>query len=100
MSEEQIPKEIADQPTPFNFVMSLAKALESRIDYNFNSIIQISMLVEYLYMQLEKKDLGIVLDEEFEKFQKERLEEIRSEFEKVTTQIKDVAEQDIDLEDK
>lgn len=99
MSEEKLPKEIADQPTPFNFVMSLAKALESRIDYNFNSIIQISMLVEYLYMKLEQKGLGIVLDEEFETFQKQRLEEIRSEFQKVSSELEETVSEKVDLKD-
>jgi hypothetical protein len=95
MSDQELPKEIAEQPTPFSFVMSLAKALESRIDYNFNSIIQMSMLIEYLYIQLEKKGIEIEMEEEFKAFQTERLEELRKEFEAAVTPLKE----NIDLKD-
>jgi hypothetical protein len=95
MSEQELPKEIADQPTPFSFVMSLAKALESRIDYNFNSIIQMSMLIEYLYIQLEKKGIEINMEEEFKTFQSERLEELKKEFESATSTLKE----NLDLKD-
>jgi len=91
-----MPKEVAEQPTPFGFTMNLAQALEARIDYNFNSIIQLSMLVEYLYDKLEDKGLGIQLDEEFHKFQEERLSEIKKQFEEVSSSMKDVAAQAVE----
>lgn len=80
---EKLPEEIKDQPVPLNFLITVADALESRIDYNFNSVIQISMLVEFLYNKLQEKGIEIPLDEEFEKFQNQRLEEIQSEFDKI-----------------
>jgi hypothetical protein len=106
---DNMPKEVADQPTPFGFTMNLAQALEARIDYNFNSIIQISMLVEYLYDKLEEKGISIELDEGFQKFQEERLADIKKQFEEVSASMKDVAteaadiavkEAIVDLEDK
>jgi DNA-binding transcriptional MerR regulator len=84
---DNMPKEVADQPTPFGFTMNLAQALESRIDYNFNSIIQLSMLVEFLYDKLEEKGLGIELDESFQKFQEERLADIKKQFQEITESV-------------
>ena len=83
MSNEQpqLTEELKERPVPFGFLMPLTEALESRIDYNFNALIQLSLLVEYLYMQLEEKDLKIELDETFEAFQKTRIDEIKSQFE-------------------
>ena len=92
---ERLPEDIKDQPVPLNFLITVADALESRIDYNFNSVIQISMLVEFLYNKLQEKGMEIPLDEEFETFQNERLKEIQSEFDKIKEKSnpEDAAEQ-------
>jgi hypothetical protein len=84
---EMLPDEMKDQPVPLNFLITVADALESRIDYNFNSVIQISMLVEFIYNKLKEKGIDIPLDEEFEQFQKTRFEEIQSEFDKMKTEV-------------
>ena len=47
-----LPDEVKDKPVPLQFLITVADALEGRIDYNFNSVIQISMLVEFLYNKL------------------------------------------------
>lgn len=81
MSEEN-PLEV----TP-DFVMTVAQTLESRIDYNFNSVMQISLLVEFLYQTLEEQGIEIPLDEKFEAFQKERVEEIQRKFQEVAASM-------------
>ena len=81
--EEKLPPAAEDKPVPLNFLITIADALESRIDYNFNSIIQVSMLVEYLYNKLSDHGINIELDDEFKAFQESRLDEIKAEFSKI-----------------
>ena len=76
----EIPEDMKDKPVPFNFFVNVTSAIESRVDYNFNSIIQVSLLLEYLYDQLEEKDISIPLDEKFAKFAEARMEEIQQQF--------------------
>ena len=56
-------------------LINVLRGHEMRIDYNFNAMLQISMLLEYLYEALSKKGIEIDMTE-FEQFQKERIEEI------------------------
>lgn len=56
-------------------LINVLRGHEMRIDYNFNAMLQISMLLEYLYESLSKKGIEIDMTE-FEQFQKERIEEI------------------------
>ena len=70
MSNQELNDELKGRPVPFDFLMPLSQALEARIDYNFNSLIQLSLLIEYLYSELEKKGLKVELDEQFDEFQK------------------------------
>jgi len=81
-----LPDEVKDKPVPLQFLITVADALESRIDYNFNSVIQISMLVEFMYTKLKEKGIEIPLDGDFEEFQKTRLAEIQSEFNKIKSE--------------
>jgi len=76
-----LPEEMKDNPVPLSFLITVADALEGRIDYNFNSLIQISMLVEFIHTKLAEQGINIELDEEFKQFQETRLSEIQSEFE-------------------
>ena len=84
---DSLPDEVKDNPVPLKFLITVADALETRIDYNFNSLIQISMLVEFLYQKLAKQGIEIPLDEEFEEFQKTLFTEIQSEFDKIKDSI-------------
>ena len=86
-------------------LFKLFQAHEYRLDYNFNAIIHLSTLLEYLYDELEKKGIGIDM-EGFEEFQKGRLAEIEKTFselknnEEVTEKIKeDLQSADINLSD-
>ena len=94
---EQLNDELKEKSVPFGFLMPLAEALEARIDYNFNALIQMSLLVEYLYSTLEKQNLNVELGEEFESFQKVRIEEIKKQFEKAFD--KNEASSDLNLKD-
>ena len=102
---EMLPEDMKEQPVPLNFLITVADALESRIDYNFNSVIQISMLVEFMYNKLKEKGMEIPLDEEFEAFQKSRFEEIQAEFDKMKEQAdpekaaEEFLKQHVDLKD-
>lgn len=56
-------------------LINVLRGHEMRIDYNFNAMLQISMLLEYLYETLSKKGIEIDMTE-FEEFQKKRIDEI------------------------
>ena len=106
--QEQIDEQM-NQPASIKFLIDVAQAMETRIDYNFNSVIQVSLLVEFLYEALEKQNISIPLDEDFEKFQKARLAEIKSKFDEAVSEATDnlkkeaeeqkLKENDINLED-
>lgn len=97
MSEEnkniELDEETAKQNVPLGFLLNITKALESRVDYNFNNLIQLSLLIEFLYESLEKQGIKIPLDKQFEDFQENRLKEIKEEFDKhVNKEIKEITE--------
>ena len=86
LPSDSIPEEIANKATPFGFVVNLAQALEARIDYNFNSMIQLSILVEYLYEKLDQSGIKIDLtDEDFTAFQDSRITEIQEQLKEAAT---------------
>jgi len=100
MSEQELDKDLIGKPVPFDFLLPLSQALEARIDYNFNSLIQLSLLIEYLYDQLEAKGIEIKIDEEFDTFQQRRIKEIRSQFDETVSDIqKKTQEPEVDLKD-
>ena len=86
-----------NEPASIKFLIDVAQAMETRIDYNFNSVIQVSLLVEFLYEALEKQGISIPLDEEFQKFQEERLAEIRSKFDEAVAEATEELKQDPDI---
>ena len=92
MSDDQLDPKLQEQSVPFGFLIPLSQALEARIDYNFNSMIQLSLLVEYLYQELEEKDIQITMGDKFEAFQEERVAEIKKQFELQKTQMETDAE--------
>jgi hypothetical protein len=90
-----------NEPASVKFLIDVAQAMETRIDYNFNSVIQVSLLVEFLYEALEKQGIQIPLDQDFEEFQKNRLSEIKSKFDEAVSEATKELEPDseINLED-
>ena len=96
MSNDSTPS-INDVPLTSEFVFQIAQSLESRIDYNFNSIMQVSLLVEFLYQTLEEQGIEIPLDEKFEEFQSKRVQEIQNKFEEVAKQMtEDLAKETVE----
>lgn len=63
-------------------LLNILQAHEMRIDYNFNAMLQLSMLVEYLYEKLEEKGIQIPM-EPFEEFQKKRIQDIDETYKKM-----------------
>jgi len=86
--QEQIDEQM-NQPASIKFLIDVAQAMETRIDYNFNSLVQVSLLVEFLYEALEKQNISIPLDEDFQKFQESRLAEIKSKFDQAVSDATD-----------
>lgn len=102
MSNDELDPNVQEQPVPFGFLIPLSQALEARIDYNFNSMIQLSLLVEYLYQELEGKDIEIEMGDKFQAFQDERVKEIKAQFELQKTEAEaeaEIAESKINLKD-
>jgi len=65
-------------------------------------MIQLSLLVEYLYDQLEAKDIKIEMGDNFQKFQDERVAEIKKQFELQKAEVEaeaELQESDINLKD-
>jgi hypothetical protein len=100
--DDKLNPEVQDQPVPFGFLLPLAQALEARIDYNFNSMIQLSLLVEYLYQELEGQNVTIEMGDKFKVFQDERVAEIKNQFELQQAQNEaehELKDSSVDLED-
>jgi len=66
MSEQQTLQEL----------FQVVKGQDVRIDYNFNTLIQTSILVEFLFLKLSELNPDLKLEELFEEFQTQRLEEL------------------------
>ena len=67
---------------PIEEMLKIVQAHEMRIDYNFNAMLHVSMLLEYLYDSLEKA--GVKIDMEgFEEYQKVKLEEIQTSYDEI-----------------
>ena len=67
---------------PMEEMLKIVQAHEMRIDYNFNAMLHLSMLLEYLYDALEKLDIKIDM-EPFEEYQAKKLKEIESSYEEI-----------------
>lgn len=61
-----------------NEILEFLKAQDLRIDYNFNTIIQSSILIEFIFTQLCRLHPDENLETLFNDFQKERLSELES----------------------
>ena len=60
----------------FQELFQVVKGQDGRIDYNFNTLIQTSILVEFLFTKLSELNPDLKLEELFEEFQTQRLEEL------------------------
>ncbi|CAB4160260.1 hypothetical protein UFOVP724_128 [uncultured Caudovirales phage] len=64
-----------------NNIVEALKSHEVRIEHNFHALLQLSILVEFLYDQLERNEIKIDLAQ-LEEFQKQRANEIEEAFNK------------------
>lgn len=62
---------MSDQKTPQ--LVDIVRAQDTRIDYNFNTLIQTSIIVEYLLEKLQTLHPEGNWEEDFPAFQEERL---------------------------
>ena len=60
----------------FQELFQVVKGQDVRIDYNFNTLIQTSILVEFLFNKLSELNPDLKLEELFEEFQAQRLQEL------------------------
>ena len=60
----------------FQELFQVVKGQDVRIDYNFNTLIQTSILVEFLFNKLSELNPDLKLEELFEEFQTQRLQEL------------------------
>lgn len=67
-------------------LIELIQSLEMRVDHNFNTILQMTLLVEYAYKLLEKHDISVD-EEEFQAFQQERVDQLQAIAEKTAEEV-------------
>ena len=60
----------------FQELFQVVKGQDVRIDYNFNTLIQTSILVEFLFTKLCELNPDLNLEGMFEEFQTQRLQEL------------------------
>lgn len=71
-----------------NDLLELVKNQELRVDYNFNTIIQMTILTEYIFSKISENFPDLNMQEDFETFQKERIDE----FNNMLTQLDESSE--------
>ena len=71
-----------------NNLLELVKNQELRVDYNFNTIIQMTILTEYIFSKISENFPDLNMQEDFETFQKERIDE----FNNMLTQLDESSE--------
>lgn len=57
-------------------LINIVRAQDARIDYNFNTLVQTTIVVEYLLEKLQQLNPDIPWEDEFAAFQEERLKEL------------------------
>jgi hypothetical protein len=73
-------------------IINILHAQDTRIDYNFNTLIQTSIIVEYLLHKLNQINPDANWEEDFPPFQAERLEELEKLAKSAREEMKDEEE--------
>ena len=81
---------MSDQKTPQ--LVDIVRAQDTRIDYNFNTLIQTSIIVEYLLEKLQTLHPEGNWEEDFPAFQEERLKALEELAEEARNQLKEEGE--------
>lgn len=71
----------------------ILKNQELRIDHNFSTVLNITILSEYLFQKLNTAFPDLNLEAEFEKFQNEKLQEFNEIVEEAKAQSENIQEQ-------
>ena len=80
---------------PIEELLKVAQTQDMRIDYNFNTILQTSILVEFLFLKLSELNPDLKMEELFNDFQQKRIAELKRLLKKLN-KLKDASE---DLEE-
>jgi len=73
---------------PIEELLRVAQTQDMRIDYNFNTILQTSILVEFLFLKLSELNPDLKMEELFNDFQQKRI----AELEEIAQEAKQAAE--------
>jgi hypothetical protein len=79
-----------EKPT-LDQIVKLMNNQETRIDYNFNTTLQMTILVEYIFQKLTKQFPDLKLEEDYEEFQTKRLEEFNKMIEEIAKAPEELA---------
>lgn len=71
-------------------LLELVKNQEVRVDYNFNTIIQMTILTEYIFSKIAENFPDLKMHEEFENFQKQRVDEFNNMLEELDQSSEDI----------
>ena len=71
-------------------LFEILKSQDARIDYNFNTLIQTSIIVEFLFEKLQELSPEKDLQEEFAPFQQSRLAELEEIITEAKTSFEEV----------
>ena len=72
-------------------ILSLLQNQEERVNYNFNTILQMTILTEYMFSKLNQHMPELKIEEDFESFQQERIEDFNKMTEEAIQSAKDIA---------
>jgi|13_taG_2_1085334.scaffolds.fasta_scaffold00160_11 hypothetical protein len=72
-------------------ILSLLQNQEERVNYNFNTLLQMTILVEYMFSKLNESMPDLNLEKDFEPFQKKRIEEFNKMTEEAIQSAQDIA---------
>ena len=72
-------------------ILALLQNQEERVNYNFNTILQMTILTEYMFSKLSQHMPELNIEQDFESFQQKRIEEFNKMTEEAIKSAKDIA---------
>ena len=71
--------------------------INNKVDYNFQTIIHLSILIEFLFTKLKEHDSELDLETGLEEFQKQKIEELQQATNEAVDILKEEEQIDIKL---
>ena len=71
--------------------------INNKVDYNFQTIIHLSILIEFLFTKLKEYDSELDLETGLEEFQKQKIEELQEATNEAVQSLKEEDQIDIKL---